>query len=57
MMVHFPIVVISGMSLPITGPGTGRSGMGHPSFPGRRILSDEREGDPRFNLTVIVKQP
>lgn len=22
---------------------------------GRRILSDEREGDPRFNLTVIVK--
>jgi hypothetical protein len=30
-------------------------GYGTSVISGRRILSDEREGDPRFNLTVIVK--
>ena len=30
-------------------------GYGTSVISGRRILSDEREGDPRFNLTLIVK--
>nr|WP_321351921.1 hypothetical protein [uncultured Methanoregula sp.] len=32
-------------------------GYGTSVISGRRILSDEREGDPRFNLTVIVAVP